>query len=558
MLRKEHPKPQFERDTWLNLNGKWKYAFDFGLSGEEQGWARDTSAMKDTINVPFCPESALSGVEYKDFIPAIWYSRTFTVPDEWQGKRIFINFGAVDYECAVYINGVRAGVHIGGAASFGFEITGLLKKRNTVTVCAKDDARGGYQPLGKQSTRFASYGCIYTRTTGIWQTVWLEARGSAYIESVRTDTDVDNSQVTFSPVFRDAKRDMLFEVSVSRDGSEIFCGRYQASGSPVTVGLEDPVLWCPEEPFLYDAVFSLLDGDGNVIDSVKSYFGFRKIHIEGNRFYLNNREIFLRLVLDQGFYPQGIWTAPSDEALEGDIRMSLVAGFNGARLHQKVFEERYLYHADRLGYLVWGEYYDWGINYGSYRSFYDHMAEWSEVIARDRNHPSIIAWTPFNETAGGAASHRELHDRHVADIVALTKRLDPTRPVNDTSGYVHVATDIYTVHDYNQDAASFAAFYADIKPGGDYEHMPKHIPTQGYKGQPFVIDEYGGTWWEHAPGKKENWGYGERCRTIEEVYARIDALTKAIFDNPDIAGFCYTQLTDVELEKNGIYTYERK
>ncbi|MBQ9358011.1 MAG: hypothetical protein IJT95_00510, partial [Abditibacteriota bacterium] len=310
MLRKEHPKPQFERDTWLNLNGKWKFAFDFGLSGEQQGWAKDTSALTDTINVPFCPESALSGVEHKDFIPAVWYSRTFTVPEEWKGKRIFINFGAVDYRCSVYINGALAGVHVGGGASFGFDITGLLKKRNTVTVHARDDVRGGYQPLGKQCPAFASYGCLYTRTTGIWQTVWLEARGEAYIESVKTEADVDNSSVTFSPVFKNAKRGMLFEVSVSGDKGQLFCGRYQASGAPVTVNMEDPALWCPENPFLYRVVFSLLDEDGSVTDSVKSYFGFRKIHIEGNKFYLNNKEIFLRLVLDQGFFPKGIWTAP--------------------------------------------------------------------------------------------------------------------------------------------------------------------------------------------------------------------------------------------------------
>ncbi|MBP5274589.1 MAG: hypothetical protein ILO36_06625, partial [Abditibacteriota bacterium] len=509
MLREEYPRPQFEREDWMNLNGPWNYAFDFSLSGEEHGWSSDTSAMTGTINVPFCPESSLSGVGYTDFIPAIWYSRSFSVPDAWKGKRVFLNFGAVDYETKAFINGKEAGTHTGGGASFGFDITGLLKDgTNTVVVYAKDETRGGFQPRGKQSERLGSYGCMYTRTTGIWQTVWLEAAGEAYIESVKTETDIDNGFAIFTPVFRHTEKGQRFEIEISKEGKTVFSGQYEPSGAPVAVKMDDPVLWRPENPFLYDVAFSLLDAGGARREFGKSYFGFRKIHIKGNKFYLNNKEIFLRFVLDQGFYPDGIWTAPSDEALKNDIELSLAAGFNGARLHQKVFEERYLYHADRLGYLVWGEYYDWGINYDSYHSFYDHIAEWSDIIQRDRNHPSIIAWTPFNETVGGARANRKLHDRHVSDIVRLTKKLDLSRPVNDTSGYVHVMTDIYTVHDYQQDRDKFAAFYADIKEGESYEHMPADVHVQGYKGQPFVIDEYGGTWWEQDPEGGQNWGYG--------------------------------------------------
>jgi hypothetical protein len=297
---------------------------------------------------------------------------------------------------------------------------------------------------------------------------------------------------------------------------------------------------------------------------VNSYAGLRKFHIEGNKFYLKNKPIFLRMVLDQGFYPDGIWTAPSDKELKADIERSLAVGFNSARLHQKVFEERFHYWADRLGYLTWGEFCDWGgsHSFANPQGVHNHQREWREVVMRDLNHPSIVAWTPFNETAGAARSRFEIHRRAVKETVDLTRALDPARPINDASGYVHVETDIFTVHDYDQNPETFLKRYASVAPGGQDVSIRFPEISVPYEGQPYVVDEYGGTFWtkEHAArkpaGKNRNqWGYGKSAEQVEEL---IGQLTLILTDHPNIAGYCYTQLTDIEQEVNGIYTYDRE
>jgi hypothetical protein len=297
-----------------------------------------------------------------------------------------------------------------------------------------------------------------------------------------------------------------------------------------------------------------------------SYAGLRKFHIEGNRFYLNNKPIFLRFVLDQGFYPDGIWTAPSDAALKADIELSMLAGFNGARLHQKVFEERFHYWADRLGYLTWAEFADWGKvhSFANPQGVLNLEREWRDAVLRDRNHPSIVAWTPLNETAGAARNNYEPYSRSVKSMFAMTRALDPTRPINDASGYVHVKTDIFTVHDYDQSPDTFRQRYASVAPD-EREDVFVRFPeiSVPYEGQPYVVDEYGGTFWtadhvnhpEKAGTRRNNWGYGKSRQQVED---RIKALTRILLDHPHISGFTYTQLTDVEQEVNGIYTYDRQ
>jgi beta-galactosidase/beta-glucuronidase len=306
--------------------------------------------------------------------------------------------------------------------------------------------------------------------------------------------------------------------------------------------------------------------DGKVVDSVKSYAGLRKFHIESNRCYLNNKPIFQRLVLDQGFYPNGIWTAPSDAALKADIEMSMAAGFNGARLHQKVFEERFHYWADKLGYLTWGEFADWGRvhSFGNPQGVLNLEREWRDVVLRDRNHPSIVAWTPLNETSGAARNNYKAYSRSVKSIVALTRAIDPTRPINDASGYVHVETDIFTVHDYDQNPDTFRERYATVSPDSPEDAFvrvrERSVP---YEGQPYIVDEYGGTFWtkdylnhpKKAGKGRNNWGYGKTRKQVED---RIKALTDILLNHPHIVGFTYTQLTDVEQEVNGVYTYDRK
>jgi len=569
--RPEHPRPQFQRDSWLNLNGDWDFAFDFGLSGEEKGWPQAPSAFDKKITVPFCPESKLSGIEYKDFIPAVWYHRKFSLPRNWQGWRVFLHFGGVDYDCRAWVNGELVGRHYGGAASFAFEITPALRDgENDVVVCALDDVRSDAQPAGKQSTRLYSHGVVYTRVTGIWQTVWLEARPQSYLDYVRIVPDVDNNRFVLTPTIKHYRRGLVFRATLlSAAGERLTSVRSSsASGVPTFLELANPRLWTPQDPYLYDLIFELLDGD-RVIDRVKSYAGLRKFHIEGHRFYLNNQPIFLRFVLDQGFYPDGIWTAPSDADLKADIERALAVGFNGARLHQKVFEERFHYWADKLGYLTWGEFCDWG----SFRSFanpqgvHNHQREWREVVIRDRNHPSIVAWTPFNETSPAARRDFETHRRTVQETVDLTRALDPTRPLNDASGYVHVDTDIFTVHDYQQNPEEFRKHYAKFSPDQRQDfHINARELSAPYQGQPYVVDEYGGTWWNEEAARKAaegtdrqtSWGYGRRPASIEDVYHRIEKLTEVLTSHPHIAGFCYTQLTDIEQEQNGIYTYDRR
>ena len=556
--REEYPRPQFERADWQNLNGPWTYTFDFGKTGIDRKFF-DSKGFDGTITVPFCPESKLSGVGYTDFIPSIWYQRTIRIPESWRDRRTMLNFGAVDYFCAVYIDGSLVGRHWGSSDSFGFDITDYVSDgaEHSLVVRVEDDTRAGVQPLGKQSTSYHSHGCLYTRTTGIWQTVWMEPVDGCGLASVYIVPDLDRKLFTMEPEFRAFADGLTFE-AVVRDGSRVV-GRAKGVASPgmtLEVPLKSVKTWSPESPFLYDVDFTVYDKNGKALDKVQSYAGMRKIHTVGNRLYLNNKPYFLRLVLDQGFYPDGIWTAPSDADLRRDIELSMAAGFNGARLHQKVFEERFHYWADRLGYLTWGESPSWGADANRIESARNFIPEWESVVVRDRNHPSIIAWTPFNETWERPVDSEKAmqHDRLVSDVYNATRRLD-YRPVNDVSGNYHVVTDLWTVHNYEQNPEKLASYF-DISDGKyPCQDVKRDAP---YGGQPFFIDEYGGIKW--IVGKEfasNSWGYGQGPRSLEEFYSRLAGLTDVILQVPYMSGYCYTQLTDVEQEQNGIYNYDR-
>ena len=357
--RPEYPRPQFERAAWINLNGTWTYTFDFGGSGLAQNYAA-SEGFDGRITVPFCPESSLSGVEYKDFITCMWYQRKVDVPAAWAGRRVLIHFGAVDFNCALYVNGQLAGRHWGGTVSFEFDITRFAPAGQTanLVLLVEDDVRSGVQPGGKQSARFASWGCRYTRTTGIWQTVWMEAVDPCGLKRVYVRPDLDGSRFIVEPTFYGLSRGQQLRVSLYEQGAKVkpLVSVTEAASDAATLILAVPAkklrTWSPSDPYLYDLRFEVLDAAGNVVDEVRSYAGMRKIHIEGNRIYLNNKRLFLRLVLDQGFYPDGIWTAPSDAALKADIERSMAVGFNGARLHQKVFEERFHYWGLYMAYKI--------------------------------------------------------------------------------------------------------------------------------------------------------------------------------------------------------------
>jgi beta-galactosidase/beta-glucuronidase len=558
--RPEHPRPDFERKAWQILNGEWQFAIDNSKSGLEKGWHTGVEFPRRIV-VPFCPESRLSGIGETDFMDAVWYRRTFTVDKALRGRRLILHFGAVDYDARVWVNGREVARHRGGYTPFSADITDAVKMdgENELVVYAEDDLRSAFQPSGKQSHQLHSYGCMYTRTTGIWQTVWLEAVPDTHISSVTVWPDAMNGRVSLEIGVERPPGEIALEVTAWAGGKSVASEKVKQVGGQnvVTLEIPKPKLWAPGKPFLYDLRLRLVKGR-EVMDEVSSYFGLRDVRIEGDRILINGKPVFQRLILDQGFWPDGIYTAPSDPDLSGDIERSMAMGFNGARLHQKVFEPRTLYWADKLGYLLWGEFPDWGCSVRHHAQARENfLREWAEVVVRDRSHPSIVAWTPLNE----AHSKGDRYDPpFIRAIYDLTKRLDPSRPIVDASGYTHVKTDIWDLHDYDQDPKSFAARYdpfgKDPKTETLARNDAKHEPP--YEGQPVVVSEYGGTWWNPGQAEGQAWGYGDRPADEKAFIERYTALAKVLLDNPHMAGFCYTQLTDVEQEVNGLYTYDRK
>jgi beta-galactosidase/beta-glucuronidase len=558
MPRSEYPRPQFVRESWINLNGPWTYVFDFSKSGLARGYPESTG-FDNTIIVPFCPESSLSGVGYTDFIEDMWYQRFLDIPAAWKGMKILLHFGAVDYETEVFVDGISVGRHWGGTVTFNHDITAFVTpgQGHNLVVHIRDELRSGKQPGGKQCPDLKSRGCHYTRTTGIWQTVWLEAVSPRGLQDTLIVPDLDGNRFMVTPIFYALEAGQRIRVNLLDDG--VVVSQLEApavNGIPLVLAIPEPRTWSPEVPFLYDLQFEVLDQQGADLDTVTSYAGLRKVHLEGNRIFLNDEPYYLRFVLDQGFYPDGIWTAPNDAALKRDIELSIRAGFNGARLHQKVFEPRFHYWADQLGYLTWGESSSWGMDVKDVVSARNFLAEWREIVMRDRNHPSIIAWTPFNEThdIGDGRQHNRLH----RDAAQLTRNLDPTRPVNDASGYVHVDTDIWTVHSYQQNPELLREQLTPAEGKDVYRNFPDREAK--YQGQPYIIDEFGGIKWIPSADlvyAENSWGYGNDPQTLEEYYTRLEALTDVILNLKHIVGFCYTQLTDIEQEQNGIYNYDR-
>ncbi|MEU5928027.1 sugar-binding domain-containing protein [Streptomyces antimycoticus] len=587
--RPEYPRPSFVRENWLNLNGAWQFTFDPGDSGLERGLVHQE--LDGRILVPFCPESELSGIGDTDFHPAVWYRRTVRIPADWAGRRVLLHFGAVDHDATVWADGREVARHSGGFTSFTADLGEVAdpsgEGAEVVIVVRARDARHGPQARGKQATEYANSDCHYTRTTGIWQTVWMEPVSEVHLRRPRITPDLASGAFHLE-----------LPLSANRPGHRITARMSDADGETVAEATVRADLdmaprmvlalpedrrrpWSPEDPHLYRVRFELLDADGEAVDRAECTAGLRSVAIDGKRLLLNGRPLFQRLVLDQGWYPDGLMTAPDDAALVRDIELSLAAGFNGARLHQKVFEERFLHHADRLGYLVWGEFGDWGAGTG--RTTRDNqqptagfIAQWLEAVERDYSHPSIVGWCPLNET------HQELHDRQsVLDDVTrgmflATKAADTSRPVLDASGYSHrvAETDVYDSHSYEQDPEEFRRQMAGLDKDEPFLNPDNRgnldkrdtdaVWSLPYRGQPYFCSEFGGIWWnpeeaEAAAGddREVSWGYGERPRTEEEFHTRFAGLTAALLDDPLMFGYCYTQLTDVFQEQNGVYRFDR-
>ena len=546
--RPEHPTPQFERSTWMNLNGEWQFALDHSVSGKARK-LYEADSLPDTITVPFCMESKLSGVGYTDFCDCVWYRREIDLPANWleNGKRVILHIGACDYITDAWVNGTPVGSHKGGYVSFSFDVTdSMVAGKNVITISAEDYLRSERQPAGKQSLKYESWGCFYTRTTGIWQTVWLENTPATHIKRAEFITNVADSSLTVKATLCGSA---TLTAEAFLDGRSV--GKASLKGSDginaLTLPLSELRLWEIGKGGLYD--LTLTYGE----DTVKSYFGMRTLTLDDQALVINGKKVFQRLVLDQGYYPDGLYTAPTEQDLIDDITRSMACGFNGARLHQKVFEPRFLYHCDRLGYLAWDELGNWGLRAEDPNSWYCFIPEWVEIVQRDVNHPSIIGWCPFNETC---ARHGGINDPLIGYTAELTRTLDPTRPVIESSGWWHVmgAGDILDWHDYDQNPETFRQRYEDVANG-----IP--IINKRYAPCPLLprfISEYGGIKWDVSSGLGNAWGYGDAPKTEEEFLSRFKGLAEALLFNPFITGLCYTQLTDVEQECNGLYTYDRK
>ncbi len=560
--RAEYPRPQFQREQWLNLNGQWEFEFDDANAGLDENWASGAKKFSRSIVVPFCFESSKSGIADTSFHPWIWYRRTFTVPPAWKGQRVLLHFGAVNYWASVWINGKLAGSHEGGSTPFSFDITPLLgAAANTVTVRSEFPPTDRTIPRGKQYWEPKSRSIFYTRTSGIWQTVWLEPVAPAHLDDVRITAGADGI-ARFDAVID--RPDPALEVhAVIRSGSDtIASGMARAKGdrATVVVGVAEPRLWSPNSPNLYDVTLELRRG-GQVIDRVNSYLGFRTVAIQDGRIVVNRRPVYVKMVLDQGYWPESILTPPSDEAIQYDIRMTKEMGFNGVRKHQKLEDPRYLYWADRLGLFVSSEManaYDFSEAYvGRFTK------EWMAAMARDYSHPSVIMWVPINESWGTPNLYDPRQQNHLKALYTLTKSFDSTRPVIDNDGWEHTdMTDIFALHDYARTGDILLEKYKDAgKPGVRIPDGGRTALAPGfaYNGTPLALSEFGGIAFIPAGHEvpKEAWGYSGVEKTQEAALERLRGLYSAIAKLPFV-GLCYTQLTDVEQEINGLMTYDRK
>ncbi|WP_292935263.1 glycoside hydrolase family 2 TIM barrel-domain containing protein [Noviherbaspirillum sp.] len=565
-----YPRPQLVREHWQSLNGQWKFTFD---NNKQYKHPSDTILWSHDIQVPFPPESQASGIGDRGFHRACWYQREFSIKPE--GGRILLHFGAVDYHAKVWVDGHKVAEHEGGHSSFRADITTALgqDERHTLTVYVEDDPHDLSKPRGKQDWQPEPHSIWYPRTTGIWQTVWLERVPHTYIDRLRWTPHFDGFEIECeSFVAGDLEDNLSVEVKI-RSGSKMLADdTYQIIGGEAhrKIALSDPgiddsrneLLWSPEHPTLLDAEVTLRHKD-QVLDKVRSYTALRSVTINRDRFMLNGRPYHLKLVLDQGYWPETLLASPSDEALRRDVELAKAMGFNGVRKHQKIEDPRYLYWADRLGLLVWEE------MPSAYRftplAINRMVREWSEVIERDYSHPCIIVWVPFNESWGVPnLTSMQAHRNAVEALYHLTRTFDSTRPVIGNDGWEASATDLLGIHDYDGDPERIKARYASgvstqelfdrRRPGG------RILTLDGYphRGQPIILTEFGGiTYAKKAePGVSNVWGYSlaDSDQDFLDSYRR---LLEVVNETPMFSGFCYTQFADTFQEANGLLTADR-
>jgi len=559
----DYPRPQFVRKNWQSLNGKWEFEFDDTNKGIEEKWYRK-ERLSSRIIVPFGFQTKLSGINDKNFHDHVWYARDFSIPSNWKGKEIIIHFGAVDYETRIWINGKEIGDHSGGHTSFSFNITKYLKENENRIVLWVEDTQDTDQPRGKQYSNLKPEGCFYDRTTGIWQTVWLEPVPASRIENIKFTPNIDSKEIEIETIISGDLPDEFISLEISFKGKKISRAVVRSDHGicKTTVKIKNMKLWSPEEPNLYDVDVVLVNGKKK-LDEVNSYFGMRKISVKGNKILLNNKPYYLKLILDQGYWPDSLITPPSGEALKNDVVFSKMFGFNGCRKHQKIEDQRFLYWADKFGLLVWGEMANaWTFSARAEKMF---LKEWPEVIKRDYNHPCIITWVPFNESWGIKEVFQDVRQQEfVKKVVLITKEMDKTRLVIDNDGWDHIETDLVTIHDYSAASADFEKNYAQFKKDKKTFPVPHNKQTyaQGYSydGKPILFTEYGGIAFKMPDREygKEDRGYHDTETEENKLVERFRDTTQAIMKMDFCCGFAYTQLTDVQQEINGLLTFDRK
>lgn len=561
IMRAELPNPSFARERWRTLNGQW----DFLMDPEDclQVGGVDKLSWDRTIRVPFCYESELSGIGSDAPSRSVWYRRSFAVTEEECSATVLLHFGAVDYRARVWVNGQYVGTHEGGFTPFAFEVQQYLHKGENTLVVKAEDSYSRELPRGKQMCGRRPCSCFYRNTTGIWQSVWLEFTGCDYITDIRITPDLDRNRADFviringehpSEIALTIRKEsqVIGTMTVACESKNICCSfGFQENG----VFSVENLYWTPEKPNLIDVEVTLIH-DGKKYDTVSTYFGMRKIHVCGEEIYLNNSPLYQRLVLDQGYWPEGLMTAPSDEAIRRDVEMTKELGFNGARKHQKIEDPRYYYWADKLGLLVWGE----------MPSNYDFtpegqrmlLSELQAFVRRDYNHPCIVTWIPFNESWGVHEIAGDSRQKSfVKAVYYLLRSLDESRLVGSNDGWEQLElTDFCGIHDYDISPENFATRYMDIEKTmrGSVNFKPIYAAGEQYNGVPVLITEMGGVKLVNDDG----WGYNQAMSDEEGMLRYLRSVMRAVRSHRQIRGFCYTQLTDVQQETNGLLDAARK
>lgn len=570
---KDYPRPQFVRRNWENLNGIWDFEFDDQNLGEKKKWYTGFSGGKK-IQVPFTYETKLSGIQDESRHDFIWYHRKIQVDGtRLEGNRYIIHFEGSDFLTKLWVNGQYAGSHRGGYARFSFDITDLVSAGENNLTVKVEDSYDVQQPRGKQRWINENFGCWYIQTTGIWKTVWTEYVPEASLDYVKMTPDMKNYFLDLELDLKAPEEmldgNLLVEVEVSFQGklvNKVLAAAVKEhirlkigmseNNSDNFVGYVRP--WSPENPNLYDIEFRIVRA-GEILDEVGSYFAMREIRIDGQNILLNGRPLYQKLILDQGYWKDSHLTPPSEEALIEDIDKIHALGYNGLRKHQKIEDERFLYWCDVKGMLVWSE-------AASSYQFSDYAAaefvrEWLEIVKQNYNHPSIITWTPLNESWGISEVETKREEQHFTEtIYHLTKSMDKYRPVIVNDGWEHTVSDILTLHDYEEAGEIFKARYCNCKEQifstEVYHSSQKSAFANGYsyKGQPVIISEYGGIAFNNDDS---GWGYGSKANSKEEFIRRFDEITTAVKEVPYVCGYCYTQVSDVQQEINGLMDIDR-